>query len=80
MSVVTYLNPVGQLTGKGYLQHIYLGEYMFKMYGRRLDINVASVEEGEIMVFATPIKRTQQSAAAFIAGMLEKVFQKIQGG
>ena len=53
---------------------------MFKMYGERLDINVASVEEGEIVVFATPIKRTQQSAAAFIAGMLENVFQKIQGG
>ena len=69
----------GQLTGTGYLQHIFLGEYMLNMYGRRLDINIASIEEEEIMVFATPIKRTQQSAAGFVTGMLEKVFKDIPG-
>jgi hypothetical protein len=52
---------------------------MLNIYGRRLDINIASIEEDEIMVFATPIKRTQQSAAGFVAGMLEKVFKSISG-
>ena len=52
---------------------------MLDMYGKRLDINIASVEEDEIEVFATPITRTQQSAAAFIAGMLNKILKKIPG-
>ena len=52
---------------------------MLNVYGRRLDINIASIEEDEIMVFATPIKRTQQSAAGFVAGMLQKVFKDIPG-
>jgi hypothetical protein len=75
----THYNFPGQLTGRGYLQHIYLGEYMLDMYGKRLDLNIASVEEDEIEVFATPITRTQQSAAAFIAGMLNKILKKIPG-
>ena len=49
------------------------------MYGRRLDINIASIEEEEVMAFATPIGRTQQSAAAFLAGMLDKEFKSIPG-
>lgn len=52
---------------------------MQNMYGRRLDLNLASVEEDEIMVFATPIERTQQSAAAFLAGMLDRMFKNIRG-
>ncbi len=52
---------------------------MRNMYGRRLDINIASIEEEEVMAFATPIGRTQQSAAAFLAGMLDKEFKSIPG-
>ena len=52
---------------------------MFNVYGRRLNIDISSIEEDEIMVFATPIMRTQQSAAAFIAGMFNTVFKKLPG-
>ncbi|XP_028393766.1 2-phosphoxylose phosphatase 1-like [Dendronephthya gigantea] len=67
----------GQLTGRGYLQFIYLGEYMQNMYGRRLHLDLASVEEEQIIVFATPFERTQQSAAAFLVGMLDRMFKNI---
>ena len=79
LNFVKLLNNLGQLTGNGYLQHIYLGEYMFNMYGRRLNLDIASIEEEEIMIFATPITRTQQSAAAFIAGMFNTVSKKVPG-
>lgn len=68
----------GQLTSKGYLQHLYLGEHMYNSYGRKLDISIASVEEEEMLAFATPVERTQQSAAAFLAGMLQTVFKTVQ--
>lgn len=70
LSFKQYSNYVGQLTGKGFLQLISLGEYIMTMYGKRLGVNTASFEENEIAIFATPIERTQQSAAAFVAGML----------
>ena len=68
----------GQLTSNGYLQHLYIGEHMYNSYGRKLDITIGTVEEQQILVFATPVERTHQSAAAFIAGMLQSVYQKME--
>lgn len=66
----------GQLTSKGFLQHFYLGEHIYNAYGRKLAISWASAEEKEMLIYATPIERTQQSAAAFLAGMLMEVYKK----
>lgn len=49
---------------------------MLTVYGRRLDLSIASVEEDEILVYATPISRTQQSAAGFLSGMFGQLLLK----